>query len=71
MYNIKCNRKDDSINFFNMNYNSTMEIIEDFINSYVLDIVNTKTKKTYKIINKQSLKDFIKVESKNKEVQLS
>lgn len=66
MYDIKCNRKDDSFNFFNMNYNSAMEIIEDFMNSYILDIVNTKTKKTYKIINKQSVKDFIKVESKNK-----
>ena len=69
MYDIKCNRKDDSFNFFNMNYNSSIEIIEDFMNSYVLDIVNTNTKKTYKIINKQSLKDFMKVESKNKEVE--
>ena len=69
MYDIKCNRKDDSFNFFNMNYNSTMEIIEDFMNSYVLDIINIKTKKTYKIINKLSLKDFIKVESKNKEME--
>ena len=66
MYNITCNNRNDSINFFNMNYNHTLEIIEDFRNSYVLDIINIKTKKTYKIINKQSLKDFIKVEGKNK-----
>lgn len=68
MYDITCNRKNDSITFVNMTYVNTLEIIEDFMNSYVLDIVNTKTKKTYKIINKQSLKDFMKVESKNKEV---
>ena len=68
MYDITCNRKNDSITFVNMTYVNTLEIIEDFMNSYVLDIVNTKTKKTYKIINKQSLKDFIKVESKNKDV---
>ena len=69
MYDITCNRKNDSITFVNMTYVNTLEIIEDFMNSYVLDIVNTKTKKTYKIINKQSLKDFMKVESKNKEVK--
>lgn len=68
MYDITCNRKNDSITFVNMTYVNTLEIIEDFMNSYVLDIVNTKTKKTYKIINKQSVKDFMKVESKNKEV---
>ena len=68
MYDIACNRKNDSITFVNMTYVNTLEIIEDFMNSYVLDIVNTKTKKTYKIINTQSLKDFMKVESKNKEV---
>ena len=68
MYDITCNRKNDSITFVNMSYVNTLEIIEDFMNSYILDIVNTKTKKTYKIINKQSLKDFIKVESKNKDV---
>ena len=68
MYDITCNRKNDSITFVNMTYVNTLEIIEDFMNSYVLDIVNTKTKKTYKIINKQSLKDFMKVESKNKDV---
>ena len=69
MYDITCNNKNDSITFFNMNFHNTMEIIEDFMNSYILDIVNTKTKKKYKIINKQSLKDFIKVEGKNKEVE--
>lgn len=68
MYNITCNNRNDSINFFNMNYNHTLEIIEDFRNSYILDIINIKTNKTYKIINKQSVKDFMKVESKNKEV---
>ena len=62
MYNITCNNRNDSITFFNMNFNNTMEIIEDFMNSYILDIVNIKTEKKYKIINKQSLKDFIKVE---------
>ena len=67
MYDITCNKRDDSITFFNMSFHNTMEIIEDFMNSYILDIVNTKTKKKYKIINKQSLKDFIKVEGKNKE----
>lgn len=66
MYDITCNNKNDSIDFFNMNYHRTMEIIEDFKNSYVLDIINIKTKKRYKIINKQSIKDFMKVESKNK-----
>ena len=69
MYDITCNRKNDSITFVNMTYVNTLEIIEDFMNSYVLDIVNTNTKKTYKIINKQSLKDFMKVESKNKDVR--
>lgn len=68
MYDVICNKRDDSITFFNMTFHNTMEIIEDFMDSYVLDIINTKTKKRYKIINKQSLKDFIKVEGKNKEV---
>lgn len=66
MYDITCNRKNDSITFVNMSYVNTLEIVEDFRNSYILDIINIKTKKTYKIINKQSLKDFIKVEGKNK-----
>ena len=69
MYDITCNKRDDSITFVNMSYVNTLEIVEDFMNSYVLDIINIKTKKTYKIINKQSLKDFIKVEGKNKEVE--
>ena len=69
MYDISCKSRNDSIDFFNMNFHHTLEIIEDFRNSYVLDIINTKTKKRYKIINKQSLKDFIKVEGKNKEVE--
>lgn len=68
IYDITCNRKNDSVSFFNMSYNNALEIIEDYRNSYILDIVNNYTNKKYKIINKQSLKDFINVESKNKEV---
>ena len=69
MYDITCKLRDDSINFFNMHYNRVLEIIEDFRYGYILEIINTKTRDKYIIINKQSVKDFMKKESKYKEVE--
>lgn len=64
MYDIICVNKNDSIEFFGMNYITTLEILEDFYHSYILDVVNLENNNKYKIINKQSIKDFIKKEGK-------
>jgi hypothetical protein len=52
-----------------MNYHRVLEIIEDFVTSYSVNVVNNKTKDTYTITDEVGMKHFKKVERKNSEVE--
>lgn len=69
MYNVKCTRRDDVFEFYYMNYHRVLEIIEDFVTSYSVNVVNNKTKDTYTITDEVGMKHFEKVERKNSEVE--
>jgi hypothetical protein len=55
MYNVRCTRRDDVFEFYYMNYHRVLEIIEDFVTSYSVNVVNNKTKDTYTLLIYASL----------------